>query len=174
VKDVAGRVVSCGVSSSAEYVSDNWPWPVRFQESPRPAGKDENMNVTDPIADMLTRIRNAAKARHKSVDIPSSRLKREIARVLLENKFIKNFIEVPNPRQNLLRVFLGYTPDKRGYITGITRVSRPGLRVYLTSEELKRSKQAMGIIILTSSGGVLTDQQASQKGVGGEAICRVW
>jgi len=132
------------------------------------------MNSTDPIADLLTRIRNAAKARQKMVDVPSSRLKKEIARVLLEQKFIKNFIEVPNPRQNMLRIFLSYTPEKKSFITGIVRLSKPGLRIYLTKDQLHKMSQAMGTTILSSSFGVLTDQEASQKGVGGEALCRVW
>jgi len=132
------------------------------------------MNATDPIADLLTRIRNAAKARQKTVDVPSSRLKKDIVRVLLEQKFIKNFVEVPNPRQNLLRIFLSYTPEKKSFITGLVRLSKPGLRIYLTKDQLYKMSQAMGITLLSSSQGVLTDQEARQKGVGGEALCRVW
>ena len=132
------------------------------------------MNATDPIADLLTRIRNAAKARQKTVDVPSSRLKKEIVRVLLEQRFIKNFVEVPNPRQNLLRIFLSYTPEKKSFITGLVRLSKPGLRIYLSKDQLPKISQAMGTTLLSSSQGVLTDQQARQKGVGGEALCRVW
>ncbi|OGC77283.1 MAG: 30S ribosomal protein S8 [candidate division Zixibacteria bacterium RBG_16_50_21] len=132
------------------------------------------MNVTDPVADMLTRIRNGLKARQKSVDIPSSKLKREIARVLLESRLIKNFVEVPNPRQNLLRVFLGYTPGKKAFLTGIIRLSRPGLRVYLTKDQLQKMSQTMGMLIISTSRGVLTDQKAREKKVGGEVLCRVW
>jgi small subunit ribosomal protein S8 len=132
------------------------------------------MNVTDPVADMLTRIRNGLKARQKSVDIPCSKLKREIARVLLESRLIKNFVEVPNPRQNLLRVFLAYTPGKKAFLTGIIRLSRPGLRVYLTKDQLQKMSQTMGMLIISTSRGVLTDQQAREKKVGGEVLCRVW
>src|SRR4030067_1438055 len=132
------------------------------------------MNVTDPVADMLTRIRNGLKARQKSVDIPSSKLKREIARVLLESRLIKNFVEVPNPRQNLLRVFLGYTPGKKAFLTGIIRLSRPGLRVYRTKDQLQKMSQTMGMLIISTSRGVLTDQKAREKKVGGEVLCRVW
>ena len=122
----------------------------------------------------VPRIRNAAKARQKTVDVPSSRLKKEIVRVLLEQRFIKNFVEVPNPRQNLLRIFLSYTPEKKSFITGLVRLSKPGLRMYLTNAQLHKMSQAMGTTLLSSSQGVLTDQQARQKGVGGEALCRVW
>jgi small subunit ribosomal protein S8 len=132
------------------------------------------MNITDPVADLLTRIRNGLKARQKSVDIPSSKLKREIARVLLESRLIKNYLEVPNPRQNVLRIFLGYTPGKRAFLTGLVRLSRPGLRVYMTKDRLQKISQTMGIIILSTSQGVLTDQQAREKKIGGEALCRVW
>ena len=132
------------------------------------------MNVTDPIADMLTRVRNASRARFKTVDIPSSKLKKEIARVLKEKNFVKNFVEVPNNRQNQLRLFLWYAPGKRPHITGLLRVSRPGLRIYLTKDDLYRMSQTMGTLILSTSSGLLTDQEARQKGVGGEALCRVW
>lgn len=132
------------------------------------------MHITDPIADLLTRIRNAIKARQKTVDIPSSGLKKALAQVLLQEKFIKNVMEVSNPRQKVLRIFLGYTPDKKSFISGLTRVSRPGLRVYVTREQLTRTKQTMGMMILSTSQGLLTDQQARQKGLGGEALCKVW
>ncbi len=132
------------------------------------------MHITDPIADMLTRIRNAVKARQKTVDIPSSGLKKALAQVLLREKLIKNLVEVPNPRQSILRIFLGYTPEKKSFISGLTRVSRPGLRTYVSKEQLSRSKQTMGLLILSTSQGLLTDQEARQKGVGGETLCKVW
>jgi len=132
------------------------------------------MNMTDPIADFLTRLRNASRAKHKTVDIPSSRLKREVAKVLLEQRYIKNVVEVPTPRQNLLRIFLGYTPKKRSFLTGITRVSKPGLRIYWDKAQLLKRSQIMGITILSTSRGIMSDQQAREKGVGGEVLCRVW
>ena len=132
------------------------------------------MKVTDPIADMLSRIKNGVKARQKTVDVPSSGFKRQLAKVLAEQKFIKNFIEVPNPRQNVLRIFLGYTPAKKSFISGLVRVSKPGLRIYMTKDQLYHMKQAMGMVVLSTSLGILTDQQAREKGVGGEALCRVW
>ena len=132
------------------------------------------MSMTDPIADMLNRIRNACQARHKSVDIPSSKMKKQIAQILLEHKFIRNFVEVEDPRQNLLRIFLKYTQDNRSVITGLLRISKPGLRIYDKAQDLAKKKRHLGVTILSTSCGILADQEAQAKKVGGEAICRVW
>jgi small subunit ribosomal protein S8 len=132
------------------------------------------VNVTDPIADILTRIRNACKAKHKKVDIPSSKLKKQIAQVLLDNKYIANFVEVEDERQNLLRIFLKYDRENRSVITGLKRVSKPGLRIYFKKEDLKLLKRQLGMTLLSTSKGILTDQQARNQKIGGEAICKVW
>lgn len=132
------------------------------------------MNVTDPIADILTRIRNACKAKHKKVDIPSSKLKKQIAQVLLDNKYIANFVEVEDERQNLLRIFLKYDRENRSVITGLKRVSKPGLRIYFKKEDLKLLKRQLGMTLLSTSKGILTDRQARNQKIGGEAICKVW
>ena len=132
------------------------------------------MTLTDPIADMLTRIRNACKAKHKKVDIPGSRIKKEIARILMDNKFISNFVEVEDNRQNLLRVFLKYDQDNRSFISGLERMSKPGLRIYIKNENLNKFGRVLGTVIVSTSKGMMTHQEAKTAGVGGEAICRVW
>ena len=132
------------------------------------------MNVTDPIADILTRIRNACKAKHKKVDIPSSKLKKQIAQVLLDNKYIANFVEVEDERQNLLRIILKYDRENRSVITGLKRVSKPGLRIYFKKEDLKLLERQLGMTLLSTSKGILTDRQARNQRIGGEAICKVW
>jgi len=132
------------------------------------------MKVTDPIADMLTRIRNAYKAKHKSVDIPGSKMKKEIARILLENRFIRNYVEVEDSKQNLLRVYLGYSPKGEKRISGLERISRPGLRIYFDKDKLKKTGREFGMYVLSTSQGILTDSQARTKGIGGEVVFRVW
>jgi small subunit ribosomal protein S8 len=132
------------------------------------------MKVTDPIADMLTRIRNAYKAKHKSVDVPGSKMKKEIARILLENRFIRNYVEVEDNKQNLLRVYLSYSPKGEKRIYGLERISRPGLRIYFDKDKLKQTGREFGMYILSTSQGILTDSQARTKGIGGEVIFRVW
>jgi small subunit ribosomal protein S8 len=132
------------------------------------------MNVTDPIADMLTRIRNAYKAKHKTVDIPSSRMKKEIARTLLENKYIRNYVEVEDNKQNVLRLYLKYDLKGEKSIIKLERISKPGLRIYFDKDKLKKIGREFGIYVLSTSQGVLTDRQARAKGIGGEVICRIW
>ena len=132
------------------------------------------MNITDPIADMLTRIRNACKAKHKKVDIPSSKLKKSVAQALLDSKYIANFVEVEDNRQNLLRIFLKYDKENRSVVTGLKRISKPGLRIYFKKENLKLLERQLGMILLSTSKGILTDQQARNQKIGGEAICKVW
>lgn len=132
------------------------------------------MTMTDPISDMLTRIRNGCKAKHKKVDIPSSKMKKEIARVLLETKFISNFVEVEDRRQNLLRIYLKYDQDSQSLISGLEKISKPGLRIYVTKENLNRFGRVMGVTIFSTSKGIMTHKEAKTAGVGGEALCRVW
>ena len=133
------------------------------------------MSVTDPIADMLTRIRNGAKARRRSVDIPASKLKREIARILKEENYIREYIEHEDGKQGILRVYLKYNKDDKPVISGIDRISRPGLRQFVKSAEAPyKGRRKQGLTIISTSSGVLTHEQAYKKRVGGELICRVW
>lgn len=132
------------------------------------------MSMTDPIADMLTRIRNACKAKHKHVNVPSSKLKKEITRILHGNRYIANFVEVEDRKQNLLRIYLKYDKQNRSLISGIERISKPGLRIYVKEEDLRLFSKKLGITILSTSQGILTDQEARKVKIGGEAICRVW
>lgn len=133
------------------------------------------MSMTDPIADMLTRIRNASKARHKAVDIPASKLKREITRLLKECKYVKDYVELPDNKQGIIRVYLKYSREDKPIIRGLHRVSRPGLRKYVSVEDaFHYSVGRQGIMILSTSSGVMTNEQAVQKKVGGEAVCAVW
>ncbi len=133
------------------------------------------MSMSDPIADLLTRIRNGSKAQKNAVDIPASNLKREIVRILKEHRFVKDFLELPDNKQGILRVYLRYVKDDRPVLKGIQRVSRPGLRRYFDAEKVKRSQfNSRGIIVLTTSSGVMTNFEAANKGIGGEAIMRCW
>jgi small subunit ribosomal protein S8 len=129
---------------------------------------------TDPIADMLTRVRNASAARHRKVDIPSSRMKRDIARVLLSHRFIRRAVEVPDNKQNVLRVFPRYDRDENPIINGLERISKPSLRRYASVDDLKRINRRLGITVLSTSRGILTGRQAEHQKVGGELLFRVW
>ena len=130
--------------------------------------------MTDPIADMLTRIRNANSAGHEKVDIPSSRLKMEIARILKGEGFIKNYKVIEDKWQGILRVYLKYGPGNEPALRGISRVSRPGLRVYARTAKIPRVMSGIGVVILTTSRGVMTDREAQSQSVGGEILCYVW
>jgi small subunit ribosomal protein S8 len=132
------------------------------------------MKTTDPLADLLTRIRNAQKAKHKKVDIPSSKMKKRIAQLLLEQNFISNLVEVEDSKQNLLRLFLKYDHENNSYISGLRRVSRPSLRIYADLKKVDSMRREVGLTILSTSKGILTHQQAKQAGVGGEVLLRVW
>jgi len=132
------------------------------------------MSMTDPLADMLTRIRNAGQAKHKKVDLPSSKMKRRVAQILLENRFIQKFVEVEDNKQNLLRIFLKYDHENKSMISGLLRISKPGLRIYADKDEVNRMAKDLGITILSTSKGVLADQQAREAKVGGEVVLRVW
>lgn len=130
--------------------------------------------LTDPIADMLTRIRNANSARHEMVDIPSSRLKVEVARILKVEGFIRNYKVIEEKRPGVLRVYLKYGPGNEPALRGISRVSRPGLRVYTRAAKTPRVMSGLGVAILTTSKGIMTDRQARSQSVGGEVLCYVW
>ena len=132
------------------------------------------MQITDAIADMLTRIRNAGSAKHESVDIPSSNLKRSIATILLEEGYIKSFEEINDGKQGVIRVSLKYTGNKQNVITGIKRISKPGLRVYAGKEELPKVLGGLGVAIISTSKGIMTDKKARTEGVGGEVLAFVW
>jgi small subunit ribosomal protein S8 len=132
------------------------------------------MSMTDPIADMLTRIRNANVVRRRQVDIPGSRLKRAIAHILKEEGFIENVQWLEEGGRRVLRLTLKYGPERRRVITGLRRVSRPGRRVYAGKEALPRVLGGLGIAIVSTSRGLMTDRRARREGVGGEVICYVW
>ena len=130
--------------------------------------------TTDPIADMLTRIRNGVRAKHPRVDLPSSKLKVEIARILKEEGYLTNFKVVEEKGKKTLRVFLRYTPDRRGVITDLKRVSRPGSRRYVGKTGIRAVVGGMGIAILSTPRGLMTGHAARKQGVGGELLCEVW
>ena len=132
------------------------------------------MNLTDPVADMLTRIRNAISARHQKVDIPASKLKAEIARILKEEGYIANFKPTEEDGHKLLRVYLKYGNNNEAAISNIARVSRPGCRVYVRRTDIPRVLGGMGINILTTPKGVMTGRQARKQGLGGEVLCQIW
>ena len=132
------------------------------------------MSLTDPVADFLTRIRNAYKARLQKFDVPSSNLKLEIARILKEEGYVANFKSTDEEGRKILRVYLKYGPNNEGVINNITRISRPGCRVYVGRNEIHRVLGGLGINILTTPKGVMTGRQARKEGVGGEVLCEVY
>jgi small subunit ribosomal protein S8 len=132
------------------------------------------MAVTDPIADMLTRVRNANKAHHEQVDVPASRIKEQLAKVLKKEGFIKDYQVINTGVQGVIRMFLKYGPEREKVITGIKRISKPGLRVYVGKHEVPRIFGGLGTVILTTPKGVMTGKQAKKKGVGGEVLAYIW
>jgi small subunit ribosomal protein S8 len=130
--------------------------------------------LTDPIADMLTRLRNANAAGHEKVDIPLSRLKVEIARILKKEGFVIGYKVIDQDIQDILRVYLKYGSGNERVLRGITRTSKPGLRVYARSRKIPRVLSGMGIAIISTSKGIMTDREARNQGVGGEVLCHVW
>jgi small subunit ribosomal protein S8 len=132
------------------------------------------MSVSDPIADMLTCIRNAAAARHRRVDVPASRIKSEIASVLLRENYLQNVKRIDDKKQGLLRIYLRYDSDEKSIISGLTRVSKPGRRIYVNRHEVPRVQNGIGTAIVSTSQGILTDKEARQRGLGGELVCMVW
>lgn len=130
--------------------------------------------VTDPVADYLTRVRNGLAAQHESVEIPASRLKREVSRILAEQGYIKGFEVEPTATGEVIKVDLKYTQERRPVISGLRRVSRPGRRRYVSSDEIPRVQGGMGTAIVSTSTGVMTGHEAKQRGVGGEVVAYVW
>ena len=131
------------------------------------------MTMTDPVSDLLTRIRNASEARHETVDVPSSRLKQEITRILKEEGYISNYSLVQDNKQGVLRIHLRYAAGKSPVISSLERVSRPGCRVYARKDEVPSVLGGLGICILSTSQGVFTGKQAQEKGLGGEVLCTI-
>jgi small subunit ribosomal protein S8 len=132
------------------------------------------MQVTDTIADMLTRIRNASSARHESVDIPASNMKKAVAGILLEEGFVKEVHNIEDGKQGVIRVTLKYAASRQNVITGIKRISKPGLRVYASKDEIPKVLGGLGVAILSTSKGLMTDKKARKEGVGGEVLAFVW
>lgn len=132
------------------------------------------MVMSDPIADMLTRIRNANTVRHETVEIPASTIKKEIAEILKREGFIRDAEYVQDNKQGIIRVFLKYGPNNERVITGLKRISKPGLRVYTKSQEIPKVLGGLGLAIISTSRGVLTDKEARQSKAGGEVLCYVW
>lgn len=132
------------------------------------------MSVSDPVADFLTSVRNAIRAKHRRVDVPASKLKTELAKVLLRERFINNFKVIEDTKQGVLRIYLKYAADETSVVTDLQRVSRPGRRVYVGKDSLPRVMGGLGISILTTSRGLMTEREAREAGLGGEVICQVW
>ena len=132
------------------------------------------MSVSDPIADFLTGIRNALQAKHRKVDVPASRVKVEIAKALLRERFINNYKVIEDTGQGIIRVYLKYAGDQTNVITGIRRVSTPGRRVYVTKDRIPKVMGGMGAAIVSTSRGIMTDREARDAGLGGELMCQVW
>lgn len=130
--------------------------------------------MTDPIADMLTRIRNGSLAGHESVDIPGSKMSKAIAQILKQEGFIRDYQWVDDGKHGSIRVFLKYGPEKSRVISGLRRISKPGLRVYVKKEEIPRVLGGLGIAVLSTPKGIMTDKAARQAGLGGEVLCYIW
>ena len=132
------------------------------------------MAMTDPIADMLTRIRNANNSRHTTVDIPASNMKKAIAKILLDEGYVKNVEYIDDSTQGVIRITLKYAENKQKVLTGLKRVSKPGLRIYASKEELPRVLKGLGIAIISTSKGIMTDKEARRQNVGGEVLAFIW
>lgn len=132
------------------------------------------MSMTDPIADFLTRVRNACTARHRRVDIPASNLKMKIAELLVDMNYLRSVDYIDDSKQGILRIRLKYTPDSESVISGLERVSKPGLRNYVTRKDLVKGSRKMGSLVISTSQGLMTDEKALEAGVGGEALFRIW
>ena len=132
------------------------------------------MHITDPVADMLTRIRNANDAKHESVEVPASNMKKAIAQILVDEGYVKSFSVAEDGKQGMIKIILKYGQNKAKVIQGIKRVSKPGLRVYASSEEMPKVIRGMGIAIVSTSKGVMTDKAARRANVGGEVLAYVW
>jgi small subunit ribosomal protein S8 len=149
---------------------------VRFQELKKPVGKilgEFDMPVTDPVADFLTRVRNAISAKKRFVDVPSSNMKVGLAEILKNSKFIVDYNVTEDNKQNVIRIFLKYVKGESS-ITGLKRISTPGLRNYVDSDNIPRVLNGLGVAIISTSKGLLTDKEAKRATVGGEVICHIW
>lgn len=132
------------------------------------------MQITDVIADLLTRIRNAGSAKHETVDIPASSVKKSIADILLEEGYVKDVQTIDDGRQGIIRIVLKYSANKKAVISGIKRISKPGLRVYASKDELPKVLGGLGIAVISTSKGIMTDKNARKENVGGEVMAYVW
>ncbi|MGL6106831.1 30S ribosomal protein S8 [Romboutsia sp.] len=132
------------------------------------------MTMTDPIADMLTRIRNANTVKHETVDVPASNMKKELARILLEEGFVRGYDVIEDGKQGIIRIQLKYGQTGERVISGLKRISKPGMRVYASNQEIPKVLNGLGISIISTSKGILTDRQARKENAGGEVICYVW
>ena len=132
------------------------------------------MVTTDPIADMLTRIRNAGQAKFKTVDVPASNIKRDIAEILFNEGYIKSYEEIKTDNQGIIRITLKYTEKGKKVISGLRRISKPGLRIYASKDELPKVLNGLGIALISTSKGIMTDKKARELGVGGEVLAYVW
>ena len=132
------------------------------------------MQITDTIADMITRIRNANSAKHETVDVPASNMKKAIAQILLDEGYIKSYQVIDDKKQGIIRISLKYGTNKSQIITGLRRVSKPGLRIYTNCEDMPKVMKGLGIAIVSTSKGIMTDRQARKENVGGEILALVW
>jgi small subunit ribosomal protein S8 len=154
------------------FALENWHIKDKYLELKKLAGSKKMM--TDPIADMLTRIRNGSNAKHDSVDVPASNVKKEVAKILLDEGFVKSYDVIDDGKQGIIRVDLKYGNENQKVISGIKRISKPGLRVYVKSDEVPRVLGGLGIAVISTSKGIVTDKIARKEGVGGEVVCYVW
>ena len=145
-------------------------FPLIFREKE----EKKRMNITDPIADMLTRIRNASRSKHKIVDVPASNIKKSIADILFKEGYIKAYEEISNEVQGIIRITLKYDEKGNKVISGLKRISKPGLRVYAAKDELPKVLNGLGIALISTSKGIMTDKQARELGVGGEVLAYIW
>ena len=132
------------------------------------------MSMSDPVADFLTRVRNASEVYHETLEVSASKLKVELARIMKEEGFIRDYKYIEDNKQGKLRVYLKYGPNEEKVVTGLKRISRPGLRVYAKKDELPKVLGGLGIAVISSSRGLLTDKEARKEGVGGEVVCYIW
>ena len=132
------------------------------------------MQITDVIADMLTRIRNAGTAKHETVDVPASNVKNAIAQILVEEGYVKEVQTIDDGKQGVIRLFLKYTENKKPVISGIKRISKPGLRIYASKDELPKVLGGLGVAVVSTSKGIMTDKKARKLGVGGEVMAYIW
>ncbi len=132
------------------------------------------MQITDTIADLLTRIRNAASAKHETVEIPASNMKKAIVEILFDEGYIKKFVVSEDGKQGIIKIFLKYTDDKKSVITGLKRVSKPGLRIYSDVENMPKVMKGLGIALISTSKGIMTDRRARRENVGGEVLAFIW